>query len=107
MPVYAPNSRSAGDKPLSRWGTIVVVTLAIRLFLLRLVARNMSHNVRYQAIQPEMKDFVEKIQEANKGGDKQATMYHTKMLQKLFSEHDVSPVGPFRLALACSNRWAG
>ncbi|CAD6577070.1 MAG: Mitochondrial inner membrane protein oxa1 [Tremellales sp. Tagirdzhanova-0007] len=76
------------------WGVIVVASFFIRLILSQLVARNMSHNMRYQAIQPQMKDFMEKIKEASNNEDKQAASHYTKAMQTLWKEHDVSPLRP-------------
>ena len=92
--ICLPDSHIAADTVFSRWGVIVVASFFIRLILSQLVARNMSHNMRYQAIQPQMKDFMEKIKEASNNEDKQAASHYTKAMQTLWKEHDVSPLRP-------------
>lgn len=81
------------------WATIAVFTLGIRMCLFPMIVRNMRHNMRLQAVSPQMKAITERMREAQKEGDHSAQMVATSNLQKLMKENDVSPFRPILVPL--------
>lgn len=81
------------------WGSIVALTLAMRLCLLPLVVRNLRHGARMQAVGPQMNGLMKRLTEAKKAGDQTAMMIAQKNLMSLMKEHDVSPFRSFLLPL--------
>lgn len=66
----------------------------IRLCLVPLVLRNMKHNVRLAAVQPQMTALMKRLNEAKTSGDIVARNTTIQTLQGLMKQHDVSPFRP-------------
>lgn len=92
--------KAESAKKTNRWGAIAVVTVAIRLCLSRLVISGQKHNVRLQAVQPQMNRMMERIKQASAEGDQQSVSVLGQTLKNLMAEHQVSPLKPMMVPLA-------
>lgn len=92
---------SADARPYitSRWGTILVTTLCLRLALVPIIIRSQAHNARLAALQPQQKALMEKMQSAQKRGDEQTQRVYGAQLGQMWQEHNVHPVKALALPL--------
>jgi len=91
--------QESGSEP-RRWATIALITVLIRVCLLRVVVSGLQHNVRWTAVTSQVTRLTERISEAQKAKDQQALAVHSQTLQNLFKEHNVHPLRPFLGPLA-------
>lgn len=82
-----------------RWGSIAATTILIRLCLVPLVVRNLKHNVRLAAIQPQMTALFKRLNDVKQSGDINARNTVIQTLQGLMKQHNVSPFRPLLMPL--------
>lgn len=82
-----------------RWGSIAALTITIRMCLFPLIVRTLKHNVRLQAVQPQMTALFKRLQEAKTAQDPQAQQVVAQTLTNLMKTHDVSPFRPLLMPL--------
>lgn len=73
------------------WGSIIALTLTMRMTLFPLLVRITKHNVRMAAVQPQFAGIMKRMTDARKDNDMMAQQIATTNLQALMKEHDVSP----------------
>ena len=66
---------------------------------LPLIVRTLKHNVRLQAVQPQMTALFKRLQEAKTAQDPQAQQVVAQTLTNLMKTHDVSPFRPLLMPL--------
>ncbi|KAL1411116.1 hypothetical protein Q8F55_002066 [Vanrija albida] len=81
------------------WATIALMTVVVRVLLMRFVISNARHNVRLAAVQPQMGGLMKRLTEAKKAGDQSGQQVATQNLSELMKEHDVSPFRPLLMPL--------
>ncbi|RSH93314.1 Flags: Precursor [Saitozyma podzolica] len=81
------------------WGSIAALTITIRMCLFPLIVRTLKHNVRLQAVQPQMTALFKRLQEAKTAQDPQAQQVVAQTLTNLMKTHDVSPFRPLLMPL--------
>lgn len=91
-------SRTAALTP-HRWASIAALTITLRLTLLPLIIRTLKHNVRLQAVQPQMTALFKRLADAKKAGDTQAQQVVAGSLTNLMKSNDVSPFRPLLMPL--------
>ncbi|WOO81433.1 Mitochondrial inner membrane protein OXA1L [Vanrija pseudolonga] len=81
------------------WATIALMTVTVRLILLRFVISNARHNVRLAAVQPQMTALMKRLSDAKTTKDQNAMQVATQNLSQLMKENDVSPFRPLLMPL--------
>ncbi|EIW71530.1 hypothetical protein TREMEDRAFT_37898, partial [Tremella mesenterica DSM 1558] len=76
------------------WATIAALTVCLRLLMVPLIVRNQKHNVRLQAVQPQMQALMIRLKEAKANDDQTTTQLTTQALGNLLKDNDVSPLRP-------------
>lgn len=82
-----------------RWASIAALTVTLRLTLLPLIVRTLKHNVRLQAVQPQMTALFKRLADAKKAKDVQAQQVVAGSLANLMKQNDVSPFRPLLMPL--------
>lgn len=81
------------------WASIMGLTVMVRLAISPKVVSNMRHNVRLQAVGPQMRSLMKMMTDAKKSGDTPTQQVATQHLQQLFKDNDVSPFRPITMML--------
>lgn len=81
------------------WATIALLTVSVRVILLRFVISNARHNVRLSAVQPQMTALMKRLTDSKNAGDQNGMQVATQHLSQLMKEHDVSPFRPLMMPL--------
>lgn len=72
--------------------SIAVATVIIRVSLFPFMLKSIRNTTKLAIINPEVKENMAKLTQANKEGDKVAALQAQGAIQKLFKEHDVQPI---------------
>jgi len=94
-----PNSSPDRVNINSRWATIAATTFMIRLLVFRLVIEGQKHNVRLQAVSPQMTELTSRIKQATVEKDQVGIQLAQGALQGLFKKHDVHPLRAIKVPL--------
>ena len=78
------------------WATIVAVTAMARLVIFRKVVDVQRHNVRMQAVQPQMSALMARAREEK---DPQEQAVYSQALRNLMTEHNINPAKPLVIPL--------
>jgi len=81
------------------WATIAATTLMIRLLVFRLVIEGQKHNVRLQAVSPQMSELTDRMKVAAAEKDQVGQQLAQSALQGLFKKHDVHPLRAIKVPL--------
>ncbi|GMK55032.1 hypothetical protein CspeluHIS016_0200880 [Cutaneotrichosporon spelunceum] len=73
------------------WGSIIALTLTMRLMLFPLLVRTTKHNVRMAAVSPQFQGIMMRLKKSQAEGDQMGSALAQQNLKTLMKEHDVSP----------------
>ncbi|BEI79508.1 hypothetical protein CcaverHIS002_0100370 [Cutaneotrichosporon cavernicola] len=73
------------------WGSIIALTLTMRMMLFPLLVRTTKHNVRMAAVSPQFQGIMQRMKQSQAEGDQMGSALAQQNLRTLMKEHDVSP----------------
>lgn len=73
------------------WGSIILVTFALRTALLPLILRLQVHSAAFAQLRPEITKISQELKEARAKKNYMKAQEKAKQLQSLFKEHNIKP----------------